>query len=291
MLKSFYHSIVPDETRTRISTWKRDLLFELDKTLLYLKEEDARQINSRLNKLKGIFAGNRCIIMGNGPSLNQMDLDLFREEYVWGSNKCYLLFERIDWRPSFYVAVDRRVVPDIKDEIKQLVEKLPDTLFFFPYLFHHDNLLTSSPNIYWYYEKLVDRDNSPFDVFSLDASKLVYSVFTVTIAMIQLAVYLGFNPIYLIGCDTNYSIPASVIQEDANGDLLLSMKDDDKNHFSEDYFGKGSKWHAPHVENMLWHYEQVKLVSDKLGIEIYNATVGGKLEVFPRIDYRLILTK
>jgi len=63
--------------------------------------------------------------------------------------------------------------------------------------------------------------------------------------MLQLAVYLGFNPIYLIGCDTTYSIPSTVQKVDKVGDKLISTHDDDPNHFSSKYFGKGSKWHNP----------------------------------------------
>ena len=37
---------------------------------------------------------------------------------------------------------------------------------------------------------------------------------------------------------------------------------------------------------MLLHYEQSRRVCDSLGVQVLNATVGGKLEVFPRVDYR-----
>ena len=58
--------------------------------------------------------------MGNGPSLNKMDLSLFKSEYVWASNRAYLLFDRIKWRPSYYVAVDKRVIPDNYEEINSI---------------------------------------------------------------------------------------------------------------------------------------------------------------------------
>jgi hypothetical protein len=227
--------------------------------------------------------------MGNGPSLNKMDLSLFKNEYVWASNRSYLLFDRIEWRPKFYIAVDTRVVPDNAEEINQLSAILPDTSFFFPLHFRYDRVLRSNRNVYWYNERKNDASNLPFSMFSLNPAEFVYSVKTVTVAALQLAVYLGFNPIYLIGCDTNYSIPGNVIFEDDKNRLIVSTKDD-PNHFHKDYFGAGKKWHAPNVDKMIFHYEQAKKVCDEYDVQIFDATVDGKLQVFPKIDYRSLFT-
>jgi len=51
------------------------------------------------------------------------------------------------------------------------------------------------------------------------------------------------------------------------------------------YFGKNVKWHDPGVERMIENYQSAKIVCDRLGIEVINATVGGNLEVFPRVNY------
>ncbi|MBI9044556.1 MAG: DUF115 domain-containing protein [Anaerolineaceae bacterium] len=233
---------------------------------------------------KNKFSEDRCIIMGNGPSLNKMDLSLFQDEYVWGSNRCYLLYPRINWRPKFYVAVDTRVTPDIKDDLNKLINTDLDTSFFFPSKFRESKILHSNKNVYWYKEVPQSREDLPYSYFSMNPAKFLYSVNTVTAAALQLAVYMGFNPIYLIGCDTSYAVKKSVKFENGNKDLLISS-DDDNNHFDPSYFGEGKKWHAPKVENMIHNYEQVKAVCDEIGVEVFNATVGGNLEVFPRVNY------
>lgn len=250
-----------------------------------LMDKNLRNVSSVMLALKDRYNGERCFIMGTGPSLNRMDLELFKEEYVWAANKSYLLFDRISWRPSFYVAVDKRVVPDISGEINYLKRSLTKTMFFFPARFREQWVLRGGPNVYWYREVSMDETNLPDGMFSRDASEWVSNVRTVTIAALQLAVYLGFNPIYLIGCDTSYSVSSSVRTEGDDPDKLISTKDNDPNHFDPQYFGTGSKWHEPHVDKMLFHYEQARRVCDSLGVNIYNATVGGNLEVFPRVDY------
>jgi hypothetical protein len=241
-----------------------------------------------LKKMKDEFKGRRCFIMGNGPSLNKMDLEAFAGEFVWASNKAYLLFDRISWRPSFYVAVDTRVVPDIARDIERIMYPLSNTRCFFPLPFHDQKILSSNPNVFWYYEKKFMSTLDPYEMFTTNAYSWVSSVTTVTIAALQLAVFLGFNPIYLIGCDTNYKVPDTVKFE-GGSDYLLSTQNDDPNHFDSSYFGANSRWHQPKPENMLLHYEKAKEVCDALGVRVFNATVGGKLETFPRTDYLEVL--
>ena len=258
----------------------------------WMTDANVRKMKIRLTALQGQYTGQRCFVMGNGPSLNQMDLELLRGEHVWAANRCSLLFERVSWRPGFYIAIDTRVVPDIADEINRLIETLKDTKFFFPLHFRLAGTLRSRRNVYWYQERhCLDRPHEPLDVFTPDASQWVSAARTVTVASLQLAAYLGFSPIYLIGCDTSYSVPATAEVGEENPDHLTSTRDDDPNHFDPRYFGAGRKWHEPHVERMIAHYEESKLACNDLGVDVFNATVGGKLEVFPRIDFEQLFSQ
>ena len=84
---------------------------------------------------------------------------------------------------------------------------------------------------------------------------------TVTISLIQIAVYMGFKEIYLLSCDCDYSGP--------------------KQHFT--YYGMKSDSKAGDI--MILAYQAAKDYADSHGIKIYNATRGGKLEVFEREDF------
>jgi hypothetical protein len=260
------------------------LKYKIHARLLPFYDENMRNLVVRMRGFQGKYKGMRCFLMGNGPSLNKMDLTLFRNEFIWGSNKCYLLFDRIDWRPKFYVGVDTRVIPDIRDDIYALERGLTETQFFFPSFFRVNGVLRSASNVYWFNQLPQNPTILPFGVFSNDVSSHVVSSSTVTIAMMQLAVYFGFSPIYLIGCDTTYSVPKTV-QAGKKEYELVSTQNDDPNHFSKNYFGVGSKWHDPHPERMIEHYQQSKEACDQLGVQVFNATVGGNLEVFPRVNY------
>lgn len=284
MLRHIYRTVLPIPVRSRIYQVRKGLRYQF----LRLSDPRVNEMEARLRSLNGAYTGQRAIIMGNGPSLNKMDLSLFKNENVWGSNRCDLLFNRIEWRPRFYVAVDTTVVPDIASVITDLIAVLPETRFFFPVDYRILDVLPSAENVFWYALRM-NWDTLPDDAFTTDASSWVSRANTVTIIAMQLAAYLGFNPIYLIGCDTSYRIPdtAKVIKE-AEGYTtdFMSTEDDDPNHFDSRYFGKGSKWRDPNVDRMIEQYNYAKAVCDQMGVQVYNATVGGNLEVFPRVDYR-----
>ncbi len=283
-IRKIYQKILPIKFRIRFNLMRRNSRRKIVSTYVNLIDKNVSTLSQRLESLNGAFKYQRCFIMGNGPSLNKMNLDHLKNDYVWGSNRCYLLFDKIQWRPKFYVAVDKRVVPDNANEINKLCKKMPESHFFYPVEFRFERILQSAKNVYWYKEIPMSEDNIPYSMFSTNPSVFVYSVRTVTIAMLQLAVYLGFNPIYLIGCDTSYTIPKTVLYENGNSDSLISTEND-PNHFDPSYFGIDKKWNDPHVDRMIFHFEQAKRICEEQRIQVINATIGGNLNVFPRVNY------
>jgi hypothetical protein len=240
----------------------------------------------RLRELKDAYAGNRIFVVGNGPSLNKMPLDLLKGEYTFGVNRIYLLFDRIDWKPAFYTANDVRVVPDIADELSGLTGM---TLFFDT---RFRGLLREGTDVYWYEHRGAPQGASLVERgFSSDMTTAVRGAGSVIGTAIQIAFHLGFDPIYLIGCDLGYTVPQSVIQEgeDKFGTgtklLLTSTRNDDPNHFDTRYFGEGRRWHDPNVARMIEGHQQCRRGMEAAGRRIFNATLGGQLEVYERVDF------
>ena len=106
---------------------------------------------------------------------------------------------------------------------------------------------------------------------------------TVTYLCMQLAYYMGFSEVYLIGLDHSYVIPKDAILSNNNTEILFTS--DDPNHFNKDYFGEGKRWKDPQVDRMERAYRKAKVYFKRDFRKIYNATPGGKLEVFERVDY------
>ncbi len=227
----------------------------------------------RLQSLKGIHKDKRAFILGNGPSLAQCDLTLIADEVTIASNGIFLLYDSTIFRPTFYTVEDRLVAEDRKEQINQLTG--------------------STKIIPWDLAKFIESDDDlvyvnfirnyrGFPKFASNFAKKVYWGGTVTYLNLQLAFYLGCKEIFLIGMDHNYLPPSDGDQKSGN---VITSATNDANHFDPKYFGPGFRWHDPNVDRMETAYVEAGKFLKSRGISVYNASVGGKLELFPRVDY------
>ncbi|MDB1122429.1 6-hydroxymethylpterin diphosphokinase MptE-like protein [Vibrio algarum] len=243
-----------------------------------ITKEEARRIRTFKNK----FKGKRCFIVGNGPSLNKIDLTLLESEYTFGVNSIFFKTKEMGFKPTFYAVEDKHVLDDNLNEIK----KFDCEYKFFP-SFYRDKTSNDGNNFYLPFDVGFYREEHPFfevPRFSKDVSKVVYAGQTVTYFNLQLAFYMGFEEVYLVGMDFDYKIPDSAKISEAT----IESTEDDPNHFHPDYFGKGKKWHDPKLNAVLLNYEKAKEQFELNGRKILNATDGGKLELYDRVPYDLL---
>lgn len=231
------------------------------------------------SKLRDKFKGERVFIVGNGPSLNKHDLSLLKNEYSFAVNGIFYKTETEGFRPTFYVVEDRHVMSDNVERINAFDAEYK----FFPV--DYRGQIKNKKNC-WFFrmDKGYYNKTSPYFAiprFSADMNDKLYCGQSVTMINIQIAYYLGFSEVYLIGMDHSYQIPNDA---DIAGEEITSNSDD-PNHFHPDYFGKGKKWHDPHLDRVERTYSYFKLVYESQDRKLYNATVGGSLEVFERVDY------
>ena len=114
--------------------------------------------------------------------------------------------------------------------------------------------------------------------FAHDITRRVWEGATVTNVALQLAFYMGFQQVILIGVDHNFTSKG-----DANKTVVSTG--DDPNHFSANYFGKGFRWQLPDLDTSEIGYKKARQAYHHAGREALDATVGGKLTIFPKVDY------
>lgn len=236
---------------------------------------------SAIRRFQNIHKDKRCFIIGNGPSLNKVDLSLLENEYTFAVNGIFYKTRETGFKPTYYVVEDSHVM---KDNLETIKDYFPKAHRFFPldykHLLEHTTDRTSYFNMnVGFYEK--SSPNYKIPRFSTDAAARLYCGQSVTIINLQLAYYMGFSEVYLIGMDFSYAIPTSA---KIRGTSITSTEDD-PNHFHPEYFGKGKSWHDPELDKVLLSYKMCDLVYSASGRRIFNATVGGALELFPRVDY------
>lgn len=231
---------------------------------------------NEIKKFKNIHNNKRCFIIGNGPSLQAKDLDKLKDEITFGTNKIFFMFNNTKWRPTYYCCTDYLLAKNIIDDINNMNEVKEK---FIPYKnihFNDNNQIKGERRILVNFN---DKKRFPQN-FSEDISNEVCCGHTVTYVAIQIAIYMGFKEIYLIGIDHNYSM-----YKDINGKIIVNNKV--KDYFTEGYKNnkKEGVGNIGNLEMMNISYKTAKKYADKNNIKIYNATRGGKLEVFKRVDF------
>lgn len=252
---------------------KRLLPLELHEEKFYVSYD-----KSVLSSLKNKYQGERCFFVGNGPSLNKCNLSNLANEFTFGVNSIFL---KDGFTPSFYAVEDAHV---LADNIVKINSFEPKILKFIPRNYKY---LIGNKHKTCFYNMNIGHglDYGPnfcIPRFSGDASVRIYSGQSVALSCLQLAFHMGFDEVYLIGVDFNYEIPKNAITED--GGVILSQ-DEDHNHFSKECLGPGKRWFEPHLDRQERMYMLSKMVYEAHGKKIFNATIGGKLEVFDRVSF------
>jgi hypothetical protein len=229
-----------------------------------------------IERFAGAHRGGRCFILGGGPSLLKVDPDKIRNEITFGVNACFLIFERLGFQPTYYTVEDSLVYEDRRSEI---LEKVTESHCLFPIQFRSTSFDRSD---FGYFRAVYDLDERPgWPRFSTDCSRVVWIAGTVTYVCLQLAFYMGFEEVYLVGMDHSYDKPAHTV-EDGN---VWNSQGADPNHFHPDYFGAGTRWHDPRLDRMERAYQTADKVFLDHGRKVLNATHGGALEIFERVDF------
>jgi hypothetical protein len=228
----------------------------------------------RILQWKDRYKDGRAFLIGNGPSLNDLDLGKLKSEISFGVNAIYLHAEKMGFLPTHYIVEDTFVAEDRAEEIVSLQGP---TKWFGNYL----KYCLGPADANWLNVIVDYRNYRGFPHFSRNAARALWVGGTVSFIGIQLAYYMGIRDLYLVGFDHSYTIPDSGIKQ---GNEILSTTDD-PNHFHGDYFGKGYRWHDPKVDRMEQAYIRSRKVYEESGRRIFNATSGGELEVFPRVDF------
>jgi len=226
-----------------------------------------------LKTLKNLHQGKRCFIIGNGPSLAVADLNKIKDnnDITFAFNRIYHVFSQTEWRPTYYISQDEKMLSGCIDE----VDRLKVELKFIP------------AEMKWYYDielqnicpfHIVNKEKEGFPLFSEEISKQIYNSKTVVYTAIQIAVYMGIKEIYLIGVDHHFHTSIN-----SAGEIMIDPTV--KDYFCEGYNVDKEKLYIPNTDESTLTYIAAKMYAEGHGIEIYNATRGGKLEVFPRVDF------
>ena len=220
----------------------------------------------RLERIRNSHVGERCFILGNGPSLAKMDLLPLKAEATFGLNRAYLLFPKLGFPTTYFVAVNTLVVEQCAAEIKRLrIDKFIS--------WRARRSMSGDDRV-----TFLDTDYTGEASFSGDVTGRVFEGSTVTYVALQLAYHLGFSEVILIGVDHSF-------QTAGRPNVTVVSAGGDPDHFSADYFPTGFRWQLPDLLASERAYLLARQAFEAAGRRVWDATVGGKLQVFPKVDF------
>ncbi len=221
----------------------------------------------KLKTFQDKHMGERCFIIGNGPSLDANDLDKLKNEVTFAFNSVYLIFKKTEWRPTYYMLADQNCYMNIGEEINTSIRSYK---FIGANCKKYGRIIKDAT---YFYTKLSLNSDNP--KFSDNALKYFYDGYTISYFAIQMAVYMGFKEIILLGMDCRYKKEVG-----EKGEIIEN--DQERNYFSEKY-QKDKK--MVNTYKMISAYKSAEKYANNNGIMIYNATRGGNLDVFDRIEF------
>ena len=242
--------------------------------------------SDRLLELKNRHYGQRCFIIGNGPSINKQDLTLLQDEFTFGVNFFPLHDKFEQLKINYYCASDNALWQrrnDAHDIIYEKLLKQPDIIVFLEQTGRAFGTMFPQERVFYmfldYYHKVREG------YVSLDISKRVYHGNTVIIDFcIPIAYYMGFKEIYLLGCDCDYHLDEA---PDFSQAYFFSL---DK-AVQQEAYPDAARIVSEAQEWVFAAYRVMKNALDKENVRIYNATAGGKLEVFDRVKFEEMFDK
>lgn len=218
-----------------------------------------------VKKLKNKYEGKRCFILCTGPSLTVNDIEALNDEITFGMNSICLFDQKSDFRPTYYGCIDVGVYKKLRKNIINYCKDHTDVIVSNRIKKQKGvptEWLTVQSNVaYHTYDRWFN--NKFWCKFSDDAYAGLYDMFSVTHFLIQIAVYMGFKDIYLLGCDCN-QVPGKQV------------------HFKD--YGVPDASIDTARERNINGFEEVKRYCDLHEVNVYNATRGGMLDVFERVN-------
>ena len=252
-------------------------------------------------KFRGKHKGDRCFILATGPSIAKQDLTMLRDEKCIAVSQFYLHSKARLIDPLYHVEAPNHP-PYGTDFTEKLMAGFrrhysDRTQYFFGHTFYEHSFFSifqankdlKPKNAFFinYAGSNQLNEHNCDDVRYWDITQTPFTGRSVVYCAIQLAVFMGFSKIYLLGCDHDYF-------------QRFSNREYQDHHFYSDAEG-GIEGVASYLSNFTmeqwfeeyyFRWKQYRLMKEYLstrGQLIFNATEGGMLDVFPRVNLEDII--
>ena len=177
------------------------------------------------------------VVMGNGPSLADVDFADLDGYDTFGLNSAYRAYERLNWYPTYHGCFDYRVTDNHKENFLNLIDNSPvKKCFYIRNLSDRDN---------FQYVNMVEFgttnkwNSSPADFVNFhDNGNSGANACSV-------AACLGYERIILLGVDCNYVEYVDGSEIDGSALRMKETPKENPNYWFDDYQQAGDEYNVP----------------------------------------------
>ena len=249
--------------------------------------QELQPILERNRIFKNVHNNKRLFILCCGPSIQEMDLTVLKEEITIAVHSFYLHKDIRTIRPKYYCSAPWDYADELRDSLglkymREIKDYIGNAEYFFSV--HDKEMIEKSgafeANEIYYYDYGI---GSPF-YQEFDFCQGIMPIQSVSILCLQLALYMGVQEIYLLGTEHDNLVTGKYSYFYNYDDSIISQKngETDRQGNLNDTFE-----HQLECTHTLWEqYKIIKKIADKQGVKIYNATPAGVLDIFERVDFK-----
>lgn len=259
------------------------------------KRKDEIKLVSDNDNFKNLHLGERCFIIGNGPSIKTVDFHLLQNEITFTVNQLSRLERFSQLKTNYHLWSDERFFHLNKDDEGDM--ELLETMLKVktgdnsPVVFYKTTAkemidsfdLNHMLKIEYYMDGPMGNHCSNIE-YPLTRMMPIFS--TCIHYAIVIAVYMGFKEIYLLGCDCTGIINTinSRISDSNHFEYAYEITDNEKKRMrkvsTESSIADEFMWYG----NLLSTYGVLYDYARNHGCNLYNATVGSIIENVPRVN-------
>ncbi len=276
-----------------------DLYFRIRRFVFSGRNKEIKEILDQNKKFKNAYSGKRCFILGNGPSLKDIDLSVLADEYTFTVNQIARRKDFPSLHTNFHFWADSQffnISPD-KAEDLELLEVMKgvstednNPKVFFPYDFIG---FTKKFGL----DKCMDCNyfvvsDTNIDSLSIDFSSLISGFHTVVQYCIALAIYMGFSEIYLYGCE-NTSIISNIhaaLDEDTQ-EYGYQISENEQKRIKNAHKNVSMTLCAESFYRTLIDYERINECCKSNNIRIINCTPKSVIDSIPKMSLESVLNR
>lgn len=279
IIRNIAHWTVPPGFQGLVRSW-------IEQSTLWSKillDTDERELLQNNNFLKNRHLKKRCFILATGPSINKQNLRRLKDEKCIALSN-FLVHPEFDLiHPEYYCIAPYHepiTVQAWHNWIKELDSGAGNAVMFSSLADRERNQYNGAfENRQIHYLKF----GAPLRTLLARGADLTHPVpgpQSVTIMALMIAIYMGFEKIYLLGCDHDWILHLGESSHFYDEDQHAL----NRNGYDE-WFGPDLSYYCKSYVRLWKQYKSILSVARSRNISIYNATSGGLLDVFPRVNF------